>query len=796
MKLPRRIGRLISLCVVCLLCTTVVCAVEVSDSHRRERNDDWYEVYLKDSKVGFAHFSYGPSQHSELPGYAARHAFHIQTQSMGEAVSSITTEEFFFHREPPHELYFARLKNNSGTILEVRPGRGGYVADVKTQGQQRRLQLGPAAFSYDDLLLPEQWIRENPDVGASLEVGFFSMSDLRFGRQKLTVADYDPQTGIYRVVAESSSSETKVETFLDDQGHMVSATLGQAMRLKKAPREKARRRGVSKDIFASTASIVDTNLGDPRLLGGLYLEAYGNSAPLLKSGPWQKVTATPDGRVFLTLGEAATPVTATQAEIENALQGSYKYPVDEGVVVTLARKATAGAETRAQKVAALARFVSRYVHDVPHPKETTVFDVIKERKGDCSEHSLLFTALARSVGVPAREVVGLLYQQGAYNVFVGHAWNEVVLDGRWVAVDPSTGESRANGGRVRFGSVVGGGFLLAGADILFRKLEATPRMLPVDVLEEWVSDDYPKDGSVSAALGQALLRAEKYADAVEPLRRAVDAGWGGRAVQLDLASALAKGEWRNEAIELARSVFWKAVDASVRRRASELLDVLGAPPSPITTFPAPQGDVELAIVPVGNIDPQVVSEFAVLYAQAVDAEPTVASAVALPEQPDRLGLDAFVQARYEASRVVMDEDEVVAVAQAVGLSGIPISTEGKQAFLDRLYADKGTGAAVQRLDFQKALSRLAESGQYDARHVAALARKTAEQAELVVAVTDCDLYIPGETLVRGYGGQGTVVVSARRLRGAGNGEPGNRIRLVKEMLAKAVSMTRRAIRQH
>ena len=52
--------------------------------------------------------------------------------------------------------------------------------------------------------------------------------------------------------------------------------------------------------------------------------------------------------------------------------------------------------------------------------------------GDCNEHTVLFVALARALGLPARTAVGLVYLDGS---FYYHAWPEVWL-GEWVAVDP------------------------------------------------------------------------------------------------------------------------------------------------------------------------------------------------------------------------------------------------------------------------------------------------------------------------------------------------------------------------
>jgi hypothetical protein len=76
--------------------------------------------------------------------------------------------------------------------------------------------------------------------------------------------------------------------------------------------------------------------------------------------------------------------------------------------------------------------------------------VLEARRGDCNEHTVLYVALARALGLPARTAVGLVYVNGA---FFYHAWPEVWL-GEWVAVDPTFGQHPADAAHLRF--VVGG----------------------------------------------------------------------------------------------------------------------------------------------------------------------------------------------------------------------------------------------------------------------------------------------------------------------------------------------------
>jgi transglutaminase-like putative cysteine protease len=73
-------------------------------------------------------------------------------------------------------------------------------------------------------------------------------------------------------------------------------------------------------------------------------------------------------------------------------------------------------------------------------------DVLEARRGDCNEHTVLFVALARAAGVPARTAAGLVYIDGS---FYYHAWPEVWLNG-WVAVDPTLGQMPADATHLRF----------------------------------------------------------------------------------------------------------------------------------------------------------------------------------------------------------------------------------------------------------------------------------------------------------------------------------------------------------
>jgi hypothetical protein len=62
--------------------------------------------------------------------------------------------------------------------------------------------------------------------------------------------------------------------------------------------------------------------------------------------------------------------------------------------------------------------------------------VARRRRGDCSEHAVLTTALARLHGIPARVVLGVVLMSDGKGIGAfGHAWTEMLEDGRWQVAD-------------------------------------------------------------------------------------------------------------------------------------------------------------------------------------------------------------------------------------------------------------------------------------------------------------------------------------------------------------------------
>jgi transglutaminase-like putative cysteine protease len=65
-------------------------------------------------------------------------------------------------------------------------------------------------------------------------------------------------------------------------------------------------------------------------------------------------------------------------------------------------------------------------------------EIIRNKSGDCTEHTVLAVTILRSLGIPARAFAGMLLSkefEGSRNVFVYHMWAEAFVNGRWILVD-------------------------------------------------------------------------------------------------------------------------------------------------------------------------------------------------------------------------------------------------------------------------------------------------------------------------------------------------------------------------
>jgi transglutaminase-like putative cysteine protease len=118
------------------------------------------------------------------------------------------------------------------------------------------------------------------------------------------------------------------------------------------------------------------------------------------------------------------------------------------VEANLAVRGVTGTRDRAER---LTRYVNSTLQKKPTVGLPSALEVLRTRIGDGNEHLVLYVAMARALGIPARIAAGLVSVHGA---FYYHAWAEVYLAegddrGLWLPVDPALNEFPADATHVR-----------------------------------------------------------------------------------------------------------------------------------------------------------------------------------------------------------------------------------------------------------------------------------------------------------------------------------------------------------
>jgi transglutaminase-like putative cysteine protease len=124
---------------------------------------------------------------------------------------------------------------------------------------------------------------------------------------------------------------------------------------------------------------------------------------------------------------------------------------DAPEIIAEAKKAAAGATAPRLVAERLTRYVGALLEKKPTVSLPSAREVLRTGVGDCNEHTALYVAMARALGVPSRIAVGLVYLRGG---FYYHAWPEVYIGegrgrGLWLPVDPTLNQFPADATHIR-----------------------------------------------------------------------------------------------------------------------------------------------------------------------------------------------------------------------------------------------------------------------------------------------------------------------------------------------------------
>ncbi len=425
--------------------------------------DRWAKILYEGEPIGFSHTLIDTQHVDPLNTYRVQNSTLMQMKLLGQVQSiKIDVEAFLDALYQLQRFSFRMTASAYSTQITGRRTDGHrFAVTIETGGSLSRTEVE----------IP-------PDVVLYSPMTDMAMRRLRPGQQ-MVIRTLDPVTlSRIDVLCRALGPELiefrgelveahaltltyqglTVRSWLDDEGEvlrqetplgwvMEAATAEEIMGMQFNPE------GMS-DLMLATAVPVEGELRNPRTRRKLTIRLHGLRLPLESlQYSRQKAEQEEDDVVRVTVWRKGFPQTSALLtdpvpdELAKYLESTPYVQADHPELIAEARKIVGDATTRLEAARALSHWVDRNVVSAPTASLPSALDVLRERVGDCNEHTYLFVGLARALGIPARIHVGLLYTDGDLAPAPGfyyHAWPAVHLGDTWYEMDPTLSQEIAD----------------------------------------------------------------------------------------------------------------------------------------------------------------------------------------------------------------------------------------------------------------------------------------------------------------------------------------------------------------
>lgn len=418
-----------------------------------EPMEEWWGIYYRGEKIG-----YGTQRITPAPqGYHVQDSSLLKLNLLG-TTQTLTTRlemvasqdwmlrQFAFELQSDQVGFKARGKIE-GTNLDLEVESAGHLS-------KRTLSLSQPPFLLS--ALKPYVVAQNFEPGTEQLFPVFDPSTLSQqiatltveGRERIKIGNrVEPALRIrqkFKGITVVSWVDGKGKTLKEETPIGLSLIQQSAKEATALPRG----RSISLDLIAQTAVRPQIPIATPTEKKLLKLKLSGvNLASFTLTGDRQRLS----GNVLEIQREGLTQIASYQIPLRDQrfashLQSTPFLQSDHPEVRQLAQSLLQG-ETDAVKASARIReWVYQNLAKEPTVSIPNALEVLRIKRGDCNEHAVLFNALARATGIPAKTVVGLVYLRGA---FYYHAWSEIWL-GRWISVDPVLNQFPADVTHIKF----------------------------------------------------------------------------------------------------------------------------------------------------------------------------------------------------------------------------------------------------------------------------------------------------------------------------------------------------------
>ena len=418
-----------------------------------EPMEEWWGIYYQGEKIGYAAQTITPGPE----GYLVQDSSLLRLNLLG----SVQTVKTRLHMTAANDWSLKQFD------FDLQSNDVKFKARGEVAGGKLRLQVESGGYRTDK----ELPLSQPPYLLAALKP-YMATQNLELNKEQL-FPTFDPSTLSQQITTVTVEARelikiggktepalrirqrfkgVSVVSWVDGSGRTLKEESPMGLSLLRQKEAEAKvlsdAKPLSLDLIAQTAVPVETAIAEPKEKKFLKVKLSGfNPAHFPLNGGRQRLAED----ILEITREDLNRLRSYRLPIHEPSMASYLQSTpflqsDHPRIRSLAEKFLRG-ETDAFKAAQrIRRWVYDSVAKVPTVSIPNALEVLQTRKGDCNEHTVLFNALARAVGIPAKTVVGVVYLRGA---FYYHAWSEVWL-GQWLSVDSVLNQFPADVTHIKF----------------------------------------------------------------------------------------------------------------------------------------------------------------------------------------------------------------------------------------------------------------------------------------------------------------------------------------------------------
>lgn len=413
--------------------------------------DTFMGVYIGEHKVGY----------SRLRRIAEESGYRFEEQSLLRLTALGTTQTVRSEMKGSVDGSYAlrsldvSVKSGVGTLEATGQVEQGVLElTMRVNGEESHQRVAVPNGLYVPSLARERLVHSGLRVGQELSTEVFDPSSLQSHPLHLRVAslaseDRDPRHAVWKVTETFRGLMTSV--WIDAEGRVVREEGPMGFVAVRESAEQALSAGWQAgqpfDLVAAVAVPVHGTIVDPRNVAWLELRVTGPDGWSVPTDIRQQVA----GDHVVVTREAGTAgrsfaLPYHDAQWQSELSATAFLQSDHPRIRATAAAAVAGETDARRAVDRLRQWVFTQLRKVPTASIPNALQALAMGQGDCNEHAVLFAALARATGVPARVVAGTVYVDEA---FLYHAWNEVWLGDTWVSLDTTMDQMPVDASHVK-----------------------------------------------------------------------------------------------------------------------------------------------------------------------------------------------------------------------------------------------------------------------------------------------------------------------------------------------------------